>query len=53
MFHFIVVMQSAQMSETRVHMHADSAEAARDAVVEYWLKMGEQVAQCLRVLHAA
>jgi hypothetical protein len=53
MFHFIVVMESALMARTNVHYHAVSAEAARDAVVEYWLKMGETAAQCISVRHAA
>lgn len=48
LIHYIVVMENESMGRTNVHMHAVSAESARDNVVEYWLSMGE-VAQCITV----
>ncbi|WP_156125636.1 hypothetical protein [Paraburkholderia kururiensis] len=51
MQHYIVVMENVAMGRTNVHMHAVSAEAARDKVIEYWLTMGE-IAQCVSVFAA-
>lgn len=45
---YVVLMETADKRRVRVHCDADSAEAARDYVVEYWLQRGE-IAQCLGV----
>lgn len=58
MTHFIITMQTvdghtqAEQGTMDCHMHAVSAEAARDSVVEYWLSLGV-VGQVVGVRRAA